>query len=142
MTIREILSPADLEMAFLVVKELRPLLSFSDYMSLYEDAKVRDGFKLVGLFNDNICLAVIGYRLLFDFVHGKHLYIDDLIVTSTARSQGFGRQLLDFAGREAKELDCKGLRLCVGVDNEAGKKFYERNGWNPRSIAYKKQTGD
>jgi hypothetical protein len=39
----------------------------------------------------------------------------------------------------AKELDCKGLRLCTGIENEQGKKFYERNGWSLRAVAYKKK---
>jgi len=36
----------------------------------------------------------MGYRLLHDFVHGRHLYIDDLVVTSRLRSSGLGAELL------------------------------------------------
>ncbi len=81
----------------------------------------------------------MGYRILFDFVHDKHLYIDDLVVASSLRSQGFGKQLLDFAEVEARRLGCRGLRLCTGVENEGGKRFYERSGWAPRALAYKKK---
>ena len=139
MMLREIVSPADLEVAFPVIKELRPHLDFAGYISLYESAKVRDDYKLVSFFEENRCLAVMGYRILFDFVHGKHLYIDDLVVTSSLRSKGIGKQFLDYAEDEARKLQCQGLRLCTGVENEAGKRFYERHGWNPRALAYKKK---
>lgn len=141
MTAREITAAAELKVAFYIIKELRPHLNFSDYVSIYEQSKTRDEYKLVGLFEGAQCLAVMGYRLLFDFVHGKHLYIDDLVVTSSLRSKGLGKQLLDFAEAAARKLECQGLRLCTGVENEAGKRFYERNGWNPRALAYKKKLG-
>jgi hypothetical protein len=42
------------------------------------------------------------------------------------------RILTDFTG-------CPRLRLCTGIQNEKGKAFYERNGWNLRAVAYKTQ---
>jgi GNAT superfamily N-acetyltransferase len=89
---------------------------------------------------DGKVIAVMGYRILFDFVHGKHLYIDDLVTTEACRSKGYGAQLLSFAERKAQRQGCQGLRLCTGVENENGKRFYERHGWNPRTLAYKKRV--
>ena len=132
-------SKNDLERCFPVMKELRMNLSFEDYMDLYEQAHAKDGYEIVALQKDQKILAVMGYRILYDYVHGKHLYVDDLVSTTTERSKGFGAQLLNYAEQVDKEQGCKGLRLCTGIENEMGKKFYEKNGWNLRAVAYKKK---
>lgn len=129
----------DLEKFYGVMKELRTDLSFSDYLNIYENANAADGYEIVALENDNKVLAVMGYRVLYDFVHGKHLYIDDLVSTESFRSKGLGARLLNHAEDLAKNLGCNGLRLCTGIENEMGKKFYERHGWKLRAVAFKKK---
>jgi len=138
MELREITEPRELEQAFKVIVELRETLSFSDFLAIYETAREADQYRLVAACEQESYVGVMGYRLLSDFVHGKHLYIDDLVVTKENRSRGIGAQMLEHAEKIAKALGCRGLRLCTGVQNEAGKRFYERNGWNPRALAYKK----
>lgn len=128
----------DLERFYPVMKELRQDLSFSDYLQTYENAYAADGYEIVALEDDSQVLAVMGYRILHDYVHGKHLYIDDLVSIESQRSKGLGAELLTHAEETAKKLGCKGLRLCTGIENEMGKKFYERHGWVLRAVAYKK----
>jgi GNAT superfamily N-acetyltransferase len=132
-------SSQELERFYPVMKELRTNLSFNDFLHLYEKAHQADGYEVVGFESQGRIVAVMGYRVLHDLVHGKHLYIDDLVSTETQRSKGFGAKLLAHAEKLAKEFSCKGLRLCTGIENEAGKKFYERNGWSLRAVAYKKK---
>ncbi len=139
MEILEIKTAKKLEQCFPILRELRTDLSFQDFTRLYEEAKRRDDYKLVGVYDTDRCVAVMGYRILFDFVHGKHLYIDDLVVTATQRSGGLGAKLLTFAEKEAQELGCQGLRLCTGIHAKDPQRFYERNQWNARAIAYKKR---
>ena len=126
-----------LEKVFPLLKELRPQLDLEEYLRLYKEAKLRDDYKLVGLVRGDYCVALMGYRVLYDFVHGKHLYVDDLVVTKDLRSQGFGKKLLDFAVEEARRLECQGLRLSAGAENQDGRRFYEREGWSLRSVTYK-----
>ena len=121
------------------MKELRTDLSFQDYIAIYEQAKVANNYTLVGAYEGGLCVALMGYRILHDYVHGKHLYIDDLVTTESCRSQGVGAKLLSFAETEAVGLGCTNLRLCTGVANEGGKKFYEREGWQFRSVVFKKK---
>jgi GNAT superfamily N-acetyltransferase len=128
----------DLEQFFSVLKELRTDLAYADFLNLYQQANAQ-GYTLVGLEYDNKILAVMGYRIITDFVHGRHLYIDDLVCTEFHRSQGLGAQLLKHAEELAKKMECRGLRLCTGIENDRGKKFYDRHGWNLRAVAYKKK---
>ena len=129
----------DLERCYPVMKELRPHLSFEDYIAIYNDSHATDGYEIVALEDQGQILALMGYRFLSDFVRGKHVYIDDLVSTEKARSRGLGAELLNFAEEIAQNSRCKSLRLCTGIENERGIKFYERNGWTKRAYAYTKK---
>ncbi len=130
---------ADLDRCYPVVNELRPHLSFNEYIAIYEEAHAHDGYEIVAIEVSDQIVAVMGYRFLSDFVRGKHVYIDDLVSTEKFRSQGFGAELLTFAESVAKETECKNLRLCTGIENERGVNFYERSGWKKRAFAYTKK---
>jgi GNAT superfamily N-acetyltransferase len=129
----------DLERCYPIMKELRPHLSFEDYVSIYNESHKADGYQIVAIEDKGNVLAVMGYRFLSDFVRGKHVYVDDLVATEKARSQGLGAELLKFAEGVAEATGCKSLRLCTGIQNERGIQFYERNGWAKRSFAYTKK---
>jgi ribosomal protein S18 acetylase RimI-like enzyme len=132
-------SKADLERCFPVMKELRPHLSIEEFFSIYDQAHFADGYEIVAIEEQGQIMAVMGYRFLSDFVRGKHVYIDDLVATESARSLGMGAELLKFAEKIAAETQCKALRLCTGVENERGVRFYERNGWTKRAYAFAKK---
>lgn len=134
--IREITGSA-VEKVFPLMKELRTNLDLESFLRLYKEAKLRDDYKLIGLVRDEFCYGLMGYRILFDFVHGKHVYIDDLVITKDLRGQGLAPQLLSHAIQVAKDEDCQGLRLCTGLENQDAKRFYERQGWSARAVAYK-----
>lgn len=135
-------SQKDLERCYPVMKELRPHLSFEDYISIYEESHRADGYEIVAVEDDEKILAVMGYRFLSDYVRGKHVYVDDLVSSEKYRSQGLGTLLLKYAEKIAQENSCQSLRLCTGLENERGIQFYNRNGWTPRAYAYtKKLTG-
>ncbi len=131
----------DLESFYPLIHELRPHLSLSEFIDIYHHAHKNDQYELTAFFDDEgqMC-AVIGYRILYDFVRGRHLYIDDLVTTSEKRSQGLGQYVLKYAEVMAKQLNCTGgLRLCAGFENTRGISFYERNGWTQRAIAFVKK---
>lgn len=132
-------SKEDLERCYPVIKELRPHLSYEEYLNIYEQSQKSDGYELVAIEENHQILAVMGYRYLTDFVRGKHIYIDDLVSTEKARSKGLGAELLKFAEQIAVQNNCAGLRLCTGVENERGVSFYERNGWTKRAYAFTKK---
>ncbi|MCC2678000.1 MAG: family N-acetyltransferase [Pseudobdellovibrio sp.] len=122
-----------------LLQELRPHITADDLKTIYEQARRADGFTFYGYYEGSRCVGLMGLRYLTDFVHKFHLYIDDLVVTKDQRSSGVGAKLLKFAEELAKEKNCSGLRLCTGIENEAGKRFYERENWNLRAIVYKKK---
>ena len=132
------LIPGELEACFLVLKELRTSLTLEEFRQIYSEARRRDQYTLITAFEDGRCLAVMGYRVLYDFIHGKHLYIDDLVVTEAHRSRGLGKRLLEHAETFASEQNCTGLRLCTGTTASHAQKFYLAQGWEARAIVFKK----
>ncbi len=138
MQIKEIESPVELEAVFPVLKELRTELTYDEFLRVFEEASLRDDYRFLGAFEGIRCLGVAGFRVLHDYVHGRHVYVDDLVVTESHRSQGLGAVLLEAVEKEARVLGCEKIRLCTGTENHAGKRFYERHGWNLRAIVYKK----
>lgn len=63
----------------------------------------------------------------------------DLVVHESSRSKGIGAKLLPFAENFTKEKNCKVLRLSTGIQNERGKSFYEKLGWQLTALAYTKK---
>lgn len=132
-------SAPDLERCFPIMKELRPHLSYEDFLSIYTDSHKNDGYEIVAIEENNQILAIMGYRFLSDYVRGRHIYIDDLVTTERIRSRGLGAELLKFAEDLANSSGCQSLRLCTGIENERGMKFYDRQGWTKRAFAYTKK---
>ena len=139
MQFRELTSDVDLEVGYRLLSELRTGLERGEFKRVYDAARAADGYQLWGAFVQDVCVGVMGLRTLHDYVHGKHLYIDDLVVTKERRSLGVGAQFLKHAEELAAKTSCRGLRLSTGIDNNGGRKFYEREGWILRSVTFKKK---
>ncbi len=126
-----------IEAVFPLMKELRTHLDQETFLRLVKEAQIRDDYRLVAVMRGDFCYGLMGYRILYDLAHGRHLYIDDLVVTKDMRSQGLGQMLLQHAREVAQKESCSGLRLCTGIENEGARRFYEENGWEARSLAFK-----
>ncbi len=135
----EMKSLQQLEEAFIILKELRPHLTFEKFTNIYQNAQAEGNYSILGLFSDSQLVAIMGYRFLHDFVRGKHLYIDDLVTSESMRSKGFGAILLQKAEEISQQNGCSTLRLCTGIENKNAKKFYERENWNFRAVVYTKK---
>lgn len=129
----------ELKECFPILQELRPHLKFEEFLDIYKQSQKHDGYEIICIRKNNEVVALMGYRILYDFVRGRHLYIDDLVTTEKVRSTGLGAKLLKYAEELAPKLGCKVLRLCTGIENEKGIKFYEKNNWTKRAYAYTKK---
>jgi ribosomal protein S18 acetylase RimI-like enzyme len=138
MEIKKLETEEELNAGFHILKELRKDLNEPDFREVYKNASFMDGYCLVGAVIQSSLVGVMGYRLQYDFVRKKFLYIDDLVTTVTMRSKGIGAQLLQYAEKVAKDKGCSVVRLSAHIDNKEGQKFYERESWYKRSIGYQK----
>ena len=62
------------------------------------------------------------------------LYIDDLCVEETCRSQGIAQALYARVTEYARELGCHTITLNVWCGNTGAMRFYEKAGLTPRNI--------
>ena len=140
-TIRKAFMTSDSLIAYSLLKHLRGHLAFSEFLEIYQEAQKRDDYEIYLLELNGLPVGLIGLRTLFDFVRGKHLYIDDLVVHPDYRGRGLGRTLLDFSQKKAQQLKIQKLRLCTGIKNQEAQKFYEAQKWQNHATAYSKSLG-
>jgi GNAT superfamily N-acetyltransferase len=138
--IKRLSTPEELSAGYQVLKELRKGLSPEKFAEIRTEAERMDGYTLMGAWSDGSLAGVMGYRFQYDFVRGKHLYIDDLVTTESMRGKGVGAELLRHAERIARENQCSVLRLCAVLENEGGLRFYQREGWTRRAFAFQKSV--
>jgi hypothetical protein len=68
-----------------------------------------------------------------NFVHGRYLYVDDLVVDEPERGRGLGAALIDWLKAEGKALGCDSLVLDTALANTAAQRFYRRHGLSDRA---------
>src|SRR2546430_5209425 len=76
-----------------VLQELRPHLTPESFAAVYERGYPQ-GLRFTAAYDDSRCVGVAGWRIVATTMSLLKLYIDDLVTTERARSQGVGRALL------------------------------------------------
>ena len=78
-----------------VMGELRPDLPDAAAYHRRVRALMEQGYRLALLKQRDAVVGCAGYRILETLGRGRFLYVDDLVVASGRRSQGFGACLFD-----------------------------------------------
>ena len=126
--VRRLTTDEDILAARGVMRQLRPQISEADYLSTVRRMMQTDGYLQAAVFDGDAVVAVAGYRFMETLYAGKTLYVDDLNTDETRRSRGYGKALMDWLKREAKERGCVQLQLDSGVQREQTHRFYFREG--------------
>jgi GNAT superfamily N-acetyltransferase len=113
--IREILPP-DTALAFEAMRALRAHYAEAEFVRRVDQDQRPQGYRLVGAFEGERCVAVAGFRLIRNLATGDHVYVDDLATHPDARRRGHGRALLDWCAEEARRLGCDELQLDSAVE--------------------------
>jgi len=133
-----IISSDELVQAYTLMRQLRNDINYEEFLTIYYQAGRMNEYTLTGAYLDDEFVGLMGCRILYDYVHGRHLYIDDLVVSAAHRSKGIGAKMLSRAEEDATRLNCNGVRLSTGVAREDGIRFYRREGWQLRAYTFKK----
>jgi GNAT superfamily N-acetyltransferase len=114
--IREVLPP-DTALAFEAMRVLRPHHDDqAEFVRRVDEDQRPQGYRLVGVFDGERCVAVAGFRLIRNLAVGDHIYVDDLATHPDARRRGYGRALLEWCAEEARRLGCVALQLDSAVE--------------------------
>jgi ribosomal protein S18 acetylase RimI-like enzyme len=118
---------AEIERCYDVMAELRPHVGRSEFLGLVRRME-SEGYRLAYREHEGDVVAVAGYRVVANLHLGRHLYVEDLVTSSQARSQGHGAALLEWLRARAREAGCRYLDLDSGTQRDQAHKFYFRHG--------------
>lgn len=87
------------------------------------------GYHAVAAFEGSRMIAVSGFWLGMRFWCGRHLEVDNFIVTATHRRSGIGAELLRWLEQKAQAECCELMGLDVYSDSFLAHRFYHRHGF-------------
>ena len=125
----EIADEAGLAACWPVMHQLRPhLASVDEFKARVARQRANAGYRLFASMAGGRPVALAGFRVMDNLVHGLHLYVDDLVTDEALRSSGHGAALIKRLEQEAAALGCKRLTLDTPMSNSLGHRFYFRCG--------------
>ena len=140
--VREFSNDAAIRAAFDLIRQLRPrLTSAEQWLNAYK-RQAASGYRVLLVVNDDIPRALAGFRLQENLIHGKFLYVDDLVTDATLRSAGLGKQLLEALMGVARDSQCDHLVLDTALVNHDAQRFYARCGMTNLATRFVKPVGD
>ncbi|MFN2545275.1 MAG: GNAT family N-acetyltransferase [Actinomycetota bacterium] len=110
-----------------VLLELRPHLTPASFSQVYAEGHPQ-GLRFTAAYDGDACVGVAGWRIVATTFALRKLSVDDLVTTSTFRSRGVGKALLDDLTRRAREAGCAWFDLDSGVQRADAHRFYRREG--------------
>lgn len=123
--IKELHSNQEILEAFSVMKQLRSHLEKYDYLELVKEAKEVDMYKIVGLYEANQIVAVVGFKPMITLYYGRFVWVCDLVTDVNQRSKGYGERLLTYVHNWAEENGYKSVALSSGMQRLEAHRFYE-----------------
>ncbi|MEW6339488.1 MAG: GNAT family N-acetyltransferase [Pseudomonadota bacterium] len=113
---------------YALMHELRPhLASSAEFVERWQ-RQVALGYRLMALWRGTKPVALAGFRVQDNLVHGPHFYVDDLVTEAASRSAGYGQLLMERLKAEGRALGCAKLVLDTPLTNTLGHRFYYRQG--------------
>ena len=119
---------ADVAACYGLMRQLRPHLASQQELVTRWRRQVAAGYRLLALWHAARPVALAGFRVQENLVHGRHFYVDDLVTDETARGGGHGGVLIHRLKAEGRALGCAKLVLDTPLTNTLGHRFYYRHG--------------
>ena len=126
----------DITACFALMRALRPQLSSEAEFVERWRLQSEQGYSILALWRAQHAVALAGFRVQENFVHGRFLYVDDLVADESERRQGHGARLLDHLKAEGRARGCRKLVLDTALENTLGHRFYYRQGLLAMSLRF------
>lgn len=137
-TISHATSAEELTSCYTVVAHLRPQLDGREDWCARARCMHAAGYRVLVCRTAGEAQALAGYRIMENLIHGRFLYVDDLVASPEYRGQRLGARLLSALSEIARQERCKRLVLDTSATNLAAQRFYQREGLQPAIIGFVK----
>lgn len=131
----------EIEKCFDVMSELRTHLYKKDFLKTVRHME-SEGYKLAYIEDEGKVVTTAGYRIYTNLMMGKHLYVDDLVTSDSARSRGYGERMVNWLREEAIKENCNFYHLDSGTHRNEAHKFYFRHGFTIASYHFSETLSD
>jgi ribosomal protein S18 acetylase RimI-like enzyme len=121
-----------------LMRQLRPHLASATEFVARVRRQAAEGYHLIALREGTMPMALAGFRVQENLVHGRHLYVDDLVTDEAARSQGHGGLMMNHLEEKCRALRCDRILLDTPLANTLGHRFYYRNGLLATALRFAK----
>lgn len=123
MDIRLITVKEDFEKAYNILNQKEYPLSFYEYSLKHENYDAQNpGPKLLGVFQDDICLGTISYKLTPCPYLGKILEIKEIYQTTI----GSYKVMMDFLDTLAADEKCQAIKICKNKAERMDGSIFDR----------------
>ncbi|MDC6364616.1 MULTISPECIES: GNAT family N-acetyltransferase [Flavobacteriaceae] len=99
----------------------------------------QNGYQCVGVFDGNKLIGISGLWVLTKYYIGKHVEPDNVYISNAYQGQGIGNLMMEWIFNYAKSIGCNGTELNCYVDNKAGRRFWEKQGYKLVGYHYQKK---
>ena len=127
MNIQLATTDADSAACFSGMHELRPHLEQVGFLPRVRELE-KSGYRLAYVPQPEGVVAVAGFWIRENLAWGRFLYLDDLVILASRRSQGIGSRFLAWLKDYAINEGCQQLHLDSGMQRKDAHRFYQREG--------------
>lgn len=121
---------------FDLLKLLYPKLTIEYYHNyLKAMLKTNSYYQLISKFESEI-IGVVGYWISTKIWSGKYLELDHFVIHPNYRSKDYGKKMIEYLKKKAKDENCLILSLDTYVENFEAQRFFMKNGMIPRGYHY------
>jgi GNAT superfamily N-acetyltransferase len=132
---------AEIVACFPVMVLLRPHLRDPDELVTRVLRQRAAGYRLLAIWRDDAPIALAGYRIEENLIHGRFIYVDDLVTGERERRGGLGARLLAAVAEIGREQGIGRLVLDTAIDNALAHRFYYRQGLLARALRFSRDIG-
>jgi GNAT superfamily N-acetyltransferase len=129
-------SDPEVAACFPVMALLRPHLRTAEELVTRVARQRAAGYRILAAWRDDLPLALAGYRIEENLIHGRFIYVDDLVTVESERGSGIGARLLAAVSADGQRQGCTRLVLDTALDNVLAHRFYYRQGLLARALRF------
>jgi len=103
------------------------------------DEMLAQGYKCIGIFDENTLIGICGIWILTKYYIGKHIEPDNVIISPEYQNQNVGHQLMEWIENYAKSIGCVASELNCYVGNKRAHRFWEKEGYEVIALHFQKK---